>query len=262
MTRFLGRGNFRYADHRPIQTRILAVIANLTIALLGDGHCLAQAPVKIEQQREAGERELENGRSTLDTKTRIAARGSFQKCTRNDERKSVCYYDLARCELYLGKSEVLQKNHAAADKWEDAAIADAQHAIALNDRSADAHALLSDLYGSKIRGMISGMHFGPRANSEIQRAFQLDPNCPQAFTVIGRKYLYSPSMFGGDIDKAIESFKRATGADPRNDEAFVWLAIAYRKKGDPERARQALSEALRLNSRSVFAIRVNSGETE
>lgn len=262
MTRFLRQQRFGQLDSRPIQTRILVAVANLTIVLIGDGHCLAQAPVRIEQQREAGERELENGRSTLDIKALIVARVTFQWCTRNEERNSVCYYDLARCELYLAKAEGIQKNQEAVGKWEDTAIADAQHAIALNDRSADAHALLSDLYGSKIHGMISGMHFGPKANAEIQRAFQLDPKCPQAFTVIGRKYLYSPSMFGGDIDKALDSFKRATAVDPRNDEAFVWLAIAYRKKGDPERARQALSEALRLNNRSVFAIRVNSGEAE
>ena len=222
MTGFIRRGNFRHVDHRPIQTRILAVIANLTIALLGDRHCLAQAPVKIEQ-REAGERELENGRTTLDIETLIAARDSFQKCTRNEERNSVCYYDLARCELYLGKAEGIQKNRDAAWKWEDAAISDVRHAITLNDRSADAHALLSDLYGSKIHGMISGMRFGPKANIEIQRVLQLDPKCPQAFTVIGRKYLYSPSIFGGDIDKAIDSFKKATAVDPSNDEAFVWL---------------------------------------
>jgi hypothetical protein len=38
--------------------------------------------------------------------------------------------------------------------------------------------------------------------------------------------LYAPSLFGGDIDKAIESFKKATQHDSRSDEAFVWLAIA------------------------------------
>jgi tetratricopeptide (TPR) repeat protein len=246
---------------RSVLAWILAAISSLSIALIGNCRCLAQAPLTIDQ-RATGARELENGRSTLDIKTLLASRESFQRCTRIEEKDSVCNYDLARCEFYLAKAEVLQKNQEAADKWEDAAIADVQHAIALNDRSADAHALLSDLYGSKIHGMISGMHFGPKANTEIQRAFQLDPNCPQAFTVIGRKYLYSPSVFGGDIEKAIDSFKKATAIDPSNDEAFVWLAIAYRKKGEVERAHQALSVALHLNSRSVFAIRVNSGETE
>ena len=57
----------------------------------------------------------------------------------------------------------------------------------------------------------------------------------------------------GDVDKAIDSFKKATQLDPKNDENFVWLAVAYRKKGDTAAADQALAEARRLNPSSVFA---------
>jgi Flp pilus assembly protein TadD len=67
---------------------------------------------------------------------------------------------------------------------------------------------------------------------------------------------------GGDLDKAIDSFKKAIALDPRNDEDFVWLAIAYRKKGDSESAKAAISQAFQLNRCSVFALRVNSGATE
>jgi Flp pilus assembly protein TadD len=69
-------------------------------------------------------------------------------------------------------------------------------------------------------------------------------------------------MFGGDIEKAIESFRKATTIDPHFDEVFVWLAIAYRKKGDTLLAEKALSEALRLNNLSAFALRVKSGAAE
>jgi Flp pilus assembly protein TadD len=60
-------------------------------------------------------------------------------------------------------------------------------------------------------------------------------------------------MFGGDVDKAIENLQKATEADPKNDENFVWLAIAYRKKGNTADADKALAEARRLNPGSVFA---------
>jgi len=60
-------------------------------------------------------------------------------------------------------------------------------------------------------------------------------------------------MFGGDVEKAIESFRKSTQLDPRFDETYVWLAIALRKKGDATGADQALQEALRLNPRSMFA---------
>jgi hypothetical protein len=37
-------------------------------------------------------------------------------------------------------------------------------------------------------------------------------------------------IFGGDVDKAIESFRKSTTLDPCYDEGFVWLAIAMGRK--------------------------------
>jgi Flp pilus assembly protein TadD len=65
-------------------------------------------------------------------------------------------------------------------------------------------------------------------------------------------------MFGGDIEKAIESFRKATTVDPHSDEGFVWLAIAYGKKGDSNSAKAAVDEALRLNNRNVIAWEIRS----
>ena len=76
--------------------------------------------------------------------------------------------------------------------------------------------------------------------------------------MIGRRHLYSPRIFGGDIEKAIESFRKATTVDPRSDEGFVWLAIAYGKKGDSMAAKTAADEALRLNNRNVIAREIRS----
>jgi tetratricopeptide (TPR) repeat protein len=215
----------------------------------------------ISEPLEDGERQLEDGRSTLDEETLMTTRRVFEECTHHDSKNALCYYNLARTDSYLGKVKEAQRDKKAAEHWLDSAIENAKHAIVINDRSSDSHALLADLYGNKIGfgGMLAGMHYGPKANAETQRAFQLDANNPHAYTVVGRKYLFAPRMFGGDLEKAIESFQKATTLDPHYDEAFVWLAIAYRKKGDSQHADTALSEALRLNSRSAFAERVQSG---
>jgi tetratricopeptide (TPR) repeat protein len=209
-------------------------------------------------QRE-GERLLEEGRTTLDANALNAAKNSFAECAHQDPRNAKCLFDLARAEFYLVKVEDIAKHSDASKKWLDTAISDAQKSIAINDHFADAHALLADLYGAKITGALSGMRFGPKANAETARAFQLDPNNALAFAVQGRKYLFAPSAFGGDIDKAIESFKHAVSIDPHSDEDFVWLAKACRKKGDSTAANNALAEALKLNSKSTFARRVQSG---
>ncbi len=202
---------------------------------------------------------LAEGRTTLAVGGLDAAKAAFDNCIQANPRDEACYYGRARAEYYLNRAETFAHHSTAADQWLNAAIGDAQKAIALNDRFADAHALLADLYGEKITGAFSGMRYGPKANAESARALQLDPNDAQAYAVLGRKYLYSPAMFGGDIDKAIDSFRKAAELDPHSDEDLVWLAIAYRKKGDTAAEQKALAQALQLNSRSVFVHRVQSG---
>jgi Flp pilus assembly protein TadD len=66
-------------------------------------------------------------------------------------------------------------------------------------------------------------------------------------------------MFGGDVDQAVASFRKAIELDPKSDEAYVWLAIACRKKGDSAQADLALQDALRLNPRSAFARHLQTG---
>jgi tetratricopeptide (TPR) repeat protein len=243
-------------------TQLLLFLCGLAALSASSALCQMSDPAKSadrEKTVQDGERLLEGGRSTLDVPTLNSARKIFEACAGPEDKNSLCYFNLALTDFCLKKAEDLTKHSEAAKRWLDTAIADAQSAEALNERSPDIHALLGDLYGAKITGMASGMHYGPKANAEIQRAFQLDPDNSRAFAAAGRKYLYTPSMFGGDLNKAIESFRKATETDPHFDENFVWLAIAYRKKGDSVDAQQALSEALQLNSHNVFALRVKSG---
>jgi tetratricopeptide (TPR) repeat protein len=202
---------------------------------------------------------LEEGRTTLDVPTLNEAATLFTSCTLDKSTSAVCFYQLAKAQSYLKKAEDVKGHVEAGRKWLDIAISNAQKAISLDDKSANAHALLADLYGAKITGMFSGIQFGPKAGAETDRAFQLDPHNANAFAVIGRKYLYAPSAFGGNIDKAVEAFINATRYAPSSDEAFVWLAIAERKKGNLDKSKLAVSEALRLNPSSVFAKRVSAG---
>jgi tetratricopeptide (TPR) repeat protein len=251
--------NAKFSDVLPRLTSYLVTFALLAFVLVLAAAGQDASAVPPSKLIEDGERQLEDGRTTLNQETLLAAKNAFETCVHRDSKNSPCCYDLARTEAYLAREREFAKDKKGVERWIDSAIADVQRSIALNNRSAEAHALLADLYGSKISGMMSGMMYGPKANAETQRAFDLDPNNAQAFAVVGRKYFFAPSMFGGDLNKAIESFKKATTLNPHYDEAFVWLAIAYRKKGDSQDAQAALTEALRLNSRSVFAKRIQSG---
>lgn len=207
----------------------------------------------------AGQQSLSKGRSSLDLATLTSAKRAFDECAQGAPQDPDCRFDIALTELYLRKASQIKGDAAGASRWLDAAIVDAQKAVELNDKSADAHALLADAYGDKITGMLSGMHYGPKANAEIDKAMHLDPNNARVHEVIGRKSLYAPSAFGGDVNKSIDEFTTAVKLEPGACEPLVWLAIAYRKKGDAQRSQQMLAEALKLDPGSVFAARVKAG---
>jgi len=131
----------------------------------------------------------------------------------------------------------------------DKAIDAAQRSIQLNDKWADAHSLLADLYGRRIslgNAMFAGPKFGPKVKEENVKAMALDDKNPQVSASLGRQYLMTPKMFGGDLTKAIESFEKSVAPDSRQDETYVWPARAYKKQGDKAKARDAIQHALTL----------------
>jgi tetratricopeptide (TPR) repeat protein len=210
-----------------------------------------------------GLRLLDEARTTLDDKSLSAARDHFSRLTQKDSYNSDWFYYLARVEGYRVEVVAMHDKKQAGQILDDA-IASVLRAISLNDKSADAHSLLADLYGRKIGlgvGFFLGPRFGPKCSAENKRALELDPNDARVQASLGRQYLNSPSMFGGDVEKAVASFRKATELDPNFDEHFIWLALAYRKKGDTASADQALHRALQLNPRSAFAQFVSSGHT-
>jgi tetratricopeptide (TPR) repeat protein len=208
---------------------------------------------------------LEQGRSSLEEKTLAEAKSYFAGLTQKDPTNSVYFYELARVNGYLVDSFANRGDKKAAEHAVEDAITAVERSISLNDKSADAHSLLADLYGRKIglgMGMMAGARFGPKSDAENKKALALDANNPRVYASLGRQYLHAPKMFGGDVDKAIASFRKASELDPDFDENYVWLAIAYRKKGDAAEADKALQEALRRNPGSAFAKWTQSGKSE
>jgi tetratricopeptide (TPR) repeat protein len=233
------------------------VLALLLLLFLSRG-AFAQAPDPAQAE---GLRLLEEGRTTLEEKPLAGARDYFTGLTQKDGNNAVYFYQLAGADSYLVESSEIRRDRKSAERALDAAIAAVQRALSLNDKSADAHSLLADLYGRKISfgGFFAGMRYGSKVDAENQRAVALDARNARVYSSLGRQYLHAPKMFGGNMDKAIDNFRKASQLDPSSDEIFVWLAIAYRKKGDTANADQALQQALRLNPRSVFAKNTAAG---
>lgn len=140
-------------------------------------------------------------------------------------------------------------------RWADEALPMAQRALELaadDAQRAQAERVLGELYAHKISGMLSGMVNGPRARRHIGRALDLAPDDPECQRAIGLMYLNNPPISGGDVPKAIETFRSCAEALP-DERCLMLLSLAYRKAGQLPEAREAAAAAQERNPGSEMA---------
>jgi len=199
---------------------------------------------------------IESARKTRDEKQLQSAKTQVEHQLEQNPNNAGLNLDLARIQGYLLDVYETRRDKRAAVEAVDKAIDAAQRSIQLNDKSADAHSVLADLYGRKIslgNGMFAGPKFGPKVKEENAKAMALDDKNPRVWASLGRQYLMAPKMFGGDIGSAVESFQKSLAIDPAQDDTWVWLSKALQKQGDKSKARDAVQHALSLNPDSPFA---------
>jgi tetratricopeptide (TPR) repeat protein len=198
---------------------------------------------------------VEAARKTHDEKQLQSVQTQLEQRVAEKPDDAVSYYNLARVQSYLLDVYEMRRDKKTEGAEVDKAIEAAQRSIELNDKSADAHSLLADLYGRKIsigNSMFAGPKFGPKVKEENAKAMALDDKNPRVWASLGRQYLMAPKRFGGDLARAVESFQKSLAIDSSQDETWVWLARALAKQGDKPRAREAIQRALGLNPGSPF----------
>jgi tetratricopeptide (TPR) repeat protein len=198
---------------------------------------------------------VEAARKTRDEKQLQSVKTQLEQRVAENPNDAVSYYNLARVQSYLFDVYETRKDKKTAQVEVDKAIESAQRSTALNDKSADPHSLLADLYGRKIslgNSMFAGSKFGPKVKDENAKALALDDKNPRVWASLGRQYLMAPNRFGGDVAKAVESFQKSLAIDSSQDETWVWLARAFAKQGDKPHAHEAIQRALELNPGSPF----------
>jgi tetratricopeptide (TPR) repeat protein len=139
------------------------------------------------------------------------------------------------------------------------AVAQLQQVVKRNPKDAEAHALLGSVYGLQIAQspVIRGMTLGPRANSALDRAAEIESGNPRVLLLQGVSAFNTPAMFGGGTDKAEQLLRRSLErfrAEPVDKawpnwgrfDAHVWLGQALVEKGDKAAARAEYDKARAL----------------
>lgn len=163
-------------------------------------------------------------------------------------------YQSALVHSYLAEVLTEVRDQAAARKAAETGIAAAEKAVGLEAGSAEYHRLLGALYGQAIPGNIAlGLRYGRKTLEELDRAIALDPKNSLVYLSRGIGKYYLPPMLGGGAETALEDLQKAIELDPKSDEAYLWLGLALRKANRHREAREALSQAVRLNPKRIWA---------
>jgi len=164
---------------------------------------------------------------------------------------------LALLEDWMCEAAHSHNNDTAVKESAQAGVQAAEQAVQLNSNSSEAHQLLGDLLGQLIPHVFGGgMRYGARSTREIETAIQLDPKNANAYVSRGTAYYFTPAMFGGSKEKAVEMFGKAIELDPSSDAAgtaHIWLAQIYDQQGKHEDALREIAEARKLNPDRRFA---------
>jgi len=120
--------------------------------------------------------------------------------------------------------------------------------LAADPNNPDLHAWRGNIMGSLASSgnPMDMMKYGLGAMEEFEKALELDPEHALAHFGRGVGRMVAPPGFGGDLDGAIEDLEFATEREPF-PEAFYHLGVAYKKKGELEKAKEAFKKALELN---------------
>jgi tetratricopeptide (TPR) repeat protein len=187
------------------------------------------------------------------------ARAHFERLLAGKKHEALLRYYLGYCDYRLVIFHQQKKNTEMMKKHLDEAINQLEAAVKLNNKFAEAYALLASCYGQKIGlAPMLGMTLGPKSGMTMQSAQQLEPNNPRVILLDAIGNYYKPAMFGGSKDGALAGFKRAAEffdkekiTDPLqpdwgHEEAYAWIGVAYLDKNDKAAARAAFERALEI----------------
>ncbi len=175
------------------------------------------------------------------------------------EREALAHYYAALAD-YRMSNRLPEDDEDRRERVIEDAIGHLKRATEINGTMADAWALLSGCYG-QMMGMspMKAMSLGPKSDEAMEKAKKHGPENPRVWIISGTSDFYTPSMFGGDKEKALKKFKKAARLaeqastdDPLmpswgHAESHAWVGVAHMEAERYGQARTAFETALNLN---------------
>jgi len=122
----------------------------------------------------------------------------------------------------------------------------AKRALEADPKNAPAHFWYAANSGrwAQTKGVVRSLFLLPTIKEEIQTVLDLAPNFTGVYSLAGNVYYEVPGLFGGDLEKAEEMFRRGLALDPKFTGMRVGLGKVLIKEGRIPEARRELQAVL------------------
>lgn len=220
----------------------------------------SQTEINIDSLIIQGKQQLRQATDKWTEADLLQARAFFERLLPDPSKAWLVRYYIGLADYRLVSFYFSKQNNETAQKFIEDGIDQLQQCIESRANFAEAHSLLSSLYGNKIAvSPFSAMTLRSKSDKAIGKAKELEPNNPRNFLIAGWSAYFTPKIFGGSREKAKKYFEQAIACfdsfkvtDPLlpdwgHDEAYVWLGMAHMKDEEFEAAKTNFNKALAIN---------------
>jgi tetratricopeptide (TPR) repeat protein len=189
----------------------------------------------------------------------LNSRAYFERLLMSQPDSWLAHYYVGLADSRLVSFYFSQENKEKAKNFINDGIEHLRLVIEKKEDFAEAHSLLSSLYGNKIgTNPMLGMTLGPKSGMEMGKAMSLQPKNPRNYLIAGWSAFFTPKMFGGGKKKAKKNFEQAvayfdsftvthpTLPDWGKEEAYAWLGQVNTELKEFEAAELNFKKALKI----------------
>lgn len=247
----------------------------ILLVLVSAVFCLAQDSPDIDKMITDGKAQIQNAVDTWDVAELISTRGYFERLLGLGKSAALIHYYIAYTDYRIVTYYFTSEDLEGSQKYIDDSISHLELAIELDDHFAEAHILLSTMYGNKIAVKpIMGMTLGMKTGSHANKAVKLSPNNPRVAFLSGSNAYYTPKIFGGSKERALKhfnealtcfsEFKPASHIDPDwgLEDTHLYLGLVNKDLGNTAEALRHLNTCLELKPYHGWAMALKAELTQ
>ncbi|MEJ2627470.1 MAG: tetratricopeptide repeat protein [bacterium] len=188
------------------------------------------------------------------------ARAYFERLLSDTTYPWLIHYYIGYIDMRLFHVFFSEESKEEAKLFIENGIEHVEKAVEIKDDFGEGYALLSSLLGNKISlNPMLGMTLGMKSGIMISRAFKLAPENPRVSLIAGESAYYTPRIFGGGKEKAMENLKKAIEFFQTNqpqsslhpswgyDEAYAFKGMIHADWEQWEEAKNSYKKGLEIN---------------